>query len=204
MNDFTFGDRLALTRCPHCSVHSPNLVVRERTSSSDSEGKHIRYWKFYACGTCGGIVVASADKNEPSAAVIEIFPRPKQEADISVPKRVRHFLDEATETTHAPYASIMASAAAIEAMLFEKGYREGTLFERIDQALKDKLITQDMARWAKILPLDSINRRYADTGPELPQQDDAGVCLHFAQSLALMMFTLPMQMGKDKHEIVKN
>lgn len=202
MSDYVFGERLALTRCPHCSVHSPNLVVRERTCTSDSEGKNNRYWKMYACGSCGGVVVASADKNEQTAKVVEYFPKAKDDTDISVPKRVRHFLTEAAETTHAPYASIMSSAAAIEAMLAHHGYTEGPLMDRIDLALIDNLITRDIARWAKILPLETINQRYSDTGPDLPQLDDAGVCLQFAQSLALMMFTIPMRMGKDQHELM--
>jgi len=204
MNEQLFGERLALVRCPHCSVHSPNLVVRERTNTQDSEGKRQRYWKFYACATCGGIVVASADKNEVSAPITAIFPRPKDDSDETVPMRVKHFLAEAIECVHAPYASIMASAAAVEAMLAEKEYGgDLPMFDRIDQAISDGLISPDMGKWAHRLPFDSMHQRYNDEGPSLPVQDDAQQCLEFAQTLALVLFTVPSRVEQGKLQALR-
>lgn len=42
----------------------------------------------------------------------------------------------------------MLAASAVDAMLKEKGLRQGSLFSRIDEAAQQHLITEEMKRWA--------------------------------------------------------
>ena len=73
-------------------------------------------------------------------------------------------------------------------MLKVKGYREGSLYNRIDKASEDNLITQDMARWANEIRIDANDQRHADESADLPTQEQASRVIEFASALA--QFTL--------------
>ncbi len=57
----------------------------------------------------------------------------------------------------------MLAASSIDAMLKEKGYKVGGLYDRIKQAAKDHLITDEMAAWAHDVRLDA-NDQHTLTG----------------------------------------
>ena len=42
----------------------------------------------------------------------------------------------------------MLCASAVDAMLKEKGHQDGTLNQRINKAVEDHLLTQEMGDWA--------------------------------------------------------
>jgi hypothetical protein len=44
----------------------------------------------------------------------------------------------------------MLCASAVDAMLKEKGYEEGTLNQRIDKAVEDHLLTKEMGTWGDL------------------------------------------------------
>ena len=49
----------------------------------------------------------------------------------------------------------MLAASAVDSMLKEKGYKDGSLYKRIEQAAGDHLITAEMASWAHEVRLDA-------------------------------------------------
>jgi len=93
----------------------------------------------------------------------------------------------------------MLAASSVDSMLKLKGYMEGSLYERIEKAVADHLITQDMAKWAHEVRLDANDQRHADEAASLPSQDDAQRVIDFASALAAFMFVLPnrVQRGID-------
>jgi len=85
----------------------------------------------------------------------------------------------------------MLAASAVDAMLRIKGYVEGSLYARIENAAANHLITAEMARWAHDVRLDANDQRHADESASLPTADDAIRAIDFATALAEFMFVLP-------------
>ena len=125
-----------------------------------------------------------------TTVVIEMYPQ-LPEVDTTVPGRPREYLRQAQEGLGQPAASVMMSASAVDAMLKEKGLKEGSLFKRIAQAAANNLITPNMADWAHQIRLDANDQRHADEEAPLPEVEDAKLCLDFALALADVLFVLP-------------
>ncbi len=92
----------------------------------------------------------------------------------------------------------MLAASSIDAMLKEKGYKDGSLYDRIKQAAKDHLITEEMAVWAHDVRLDANDQRHADDQASLPDEEDASKCIEFAQALAEFLFALPARVERGR------
>ena len=90
----------------------------------------------------------------------------------------------------------MLSASSVDAMLKEKGYKEGSLYSRIDKAVSDGAITADMAVWAHEIRLDANDQRHADDNAGLPTQEDAERCIEFAKALGQFMFVIPRRVSR--------
>jgi hypothetical protein len=58
----------------------------------------------------------------------------------AVPGEAARYLKQALETKHAPDACVLMCAASIDAMLKEKGFKDGSLSKRLDEALAAQLI----------------------------------------------------------------
>ncbi len=85
-----------------------------------------------------------------------------------------------------------------------KGLREGSLYSRVDQAAKEHLLAEDMARWAHQVRLDANAQRHADENAPLPTPDDAKRCLDFALALAEVLFVLPARVTRGITETQKS
>lgn len=183
---------LDLSRCPHCNVDSPNLVIQDQCDTTDFRGGH-HYWRLYACKRCGGVVTAKATGWDQE--VIAIYP---SSLDVSedVPDRARSYLDQAINSLSAPAGAVMLAASAVDAMLKFKGLSAGSLYARIDQAVAQHLITNDMAKWAHEVRLDANDQRHADDGAPLPTQDQAQKCVDFAMALGQFLFVLPARVQR--------
>jgi len=184
---------LTLQRCPHCSVDSPNLIESTRFKTNSFDRVNPRTWAIYACRRCGGVITAWA--YEGSNEVKEYFPE-TIELDGSIPAKARTFLRQSIDSLHAPSGAIMLAASSIDAMLKEKGYKEGNLFSRINQAAKEHLITNGMAEWAHEIRLDANDERHADDDAELPDIADAQRTVDFAISLAHFLFVMPSRVDR--------
>jgi hypothetical protein len=189
----TLSQNLVISRCPHCSVAYPNLFKQHHLETYDHTGGNKRIWVIYTCGRCGGIVTAWASNHNQE--VKEYFPSSKLIKD-DVPERPRAFLQQALESLHAPAGAIMLAASAVDSMLKLKGYAEGSLYTRIEKAVKDHVITQGMATWAHDVRLDANDQRHADEAANLPTPEDAERVIDFATALAEILFVLPSRVQR--------
>lgn len=143
---------LDLGTCPHCSVAKPLLSIKTALETADHSNRYKRFWRIYVCSNCGGVVTAWADNWD--ALVAEYFPKSQAVQD-DLPDRAREFLQQAIDSLHAPSGAVMLSASSVDAMLKEKNYKKGSLYNRIDEAVKDGVITAQMADWAHQIRLDA-------------------------------------------------
>lgn len=184
----TLSQNLSLNRCPHCSVAKPNLFAVFWHETTNHHGVNRRSWGVYQCGNCGGLVSASAQSRQ--SKVIDYYPSDKQ-IDDDLPDKPRALLTQAQESLHAPAGSVMLAASAVDAMLKIMNLKDGSLYARIEEAVKKNILTADMAKWAHEVRLDANDQRHADEGAELPNQNDAARVLDFALALAEILFVLP-------------
>ena len=187
------SNQLEIDRCPHCGVNKPSLIVRGTVETTTHGGGNKRIWKFYPCSRCGGVVTAAA--RSQSGSIIEMYPTPK-DVDESIPARAKDYLSQAINTIHAPAGSVMLSASAVDAMLKEKNYKDGSLYDRINQAAKDNLITDDMAKWAHEIRLDANDQRHSNETATLPTEKDAQKSVDFAIAFAQFLFVLPSRVQR--------
>lgn len=185
--------QLQLPRCPHCNVNNPNLAWIHHCEAYDHSGQILRRWGIYKCANCGYLVTAWAINFGEEA--IQVFPEP-QFLDELIPERPRTYLHQAIESLHSPAGAVMLAASSVDSMLKMKGYKENSLYSRIEQAAKDHLITVDMAKWAHDVRLDANDQRHADDNAPLPSVEDAKRCIDFAQALAQFIFVLPARVQR--------
>ena len=189
----TLSQNLVISRCPHCSVANPNLFKQHALQTHDHTGGNQRMWYIYTCGRCGGVVSAAAANHNQE--VKEYYPSSKSIKE-DIPERPRTFLQQALESLHAPAGAVMLAASAVDSMLKLKNYTEGSLYTRIQKAVDDHVITQDMATWAHEVRLDANDQRHADEAANLPAQQDAERVIDFATALAEILFVLPSRVQR--------
>lgn len=188
--------QLELARCPHCSVASPHLALAWNVTTTDHSGSQQRYWVVYRCASCGGLIL-TAGHGSGMGTVVEMYPLAPH-VDEAVPERAREYLNQALETLHAPAGAVMLTASAVDAMLKVKGYKNGSLNDRIRKAAADHLITDEMAAWAHDVRLDANEQRHADEQAPLSTQDDARRTVDFALALAEYLFVLPGRVKRGR------
>ena len=93
----------------------------------------------------------------------------------------------------------MLSTSCIDAMLTDKGFKEGRLYKRITKAAKDHLIDEGMVDWARAIRLESKNRRQTEED-KMPDEHDAREMIDFARILGEYLYILP---GKVKSGVEK-
>lgn len=184
---------LILDRCPHCSVANPNLSRKHVLETKDHASQNRRLWGFYGCGRCGGIVTASAPEDQQE--VIEIFPDSRKVSD-DIPERARSYLEQAIASIHAPSGAVMLCASSVDAMLKHKKYSSGSLYQRIEKAVGDNLITSEMAKWAHDVRLDANDERHADEAAIMPTEEDANRTIDFVAAFAEYLFVLPAKVKR--------
>jgi len=180
---------LQLEHCPYCAIARPQLArITER--ENNRRGGHRR-WGVYECLGCGGLIVAAARAGDPAHGIIECYPDVPHDLPDTIPTRPREYLRQARDLLAQPAGSVMLSASAVDAMLEEKGLKDGRVYERIHDAVAQHLISEDMAQWAHQVTLDPNDPRYVDGRASMPSLEDAQRCLGFALTLADVLFVLP-------------
>jgi hypothetical protein len=198
VSDFQNVGSLLLDRCPHCGRSYPSLLKKHQLTTEDHSSNYHRYWGIFVCTTCGGPVIAGTIATKPSGRAIgllSVFPRQEDLPD-DIPETPRRYLDQAINAIHAPDAAVMVAASSVDAMLKEKGLTRGSLYERIDKAVTDHLLTEDMGRWAHQVRLDANEPRHADAQSPHHTVESAKQAIQFAQSLAEILFVLPARVTK--------
>jgi hypothetical protein len=100
-------------------------------------------------------------------------------------------LQQAIDCIHSPSVCIMAAASAVDAMLKERNYCAGGLYARIEQAVADHLLTEEMGQWAHNIRLDANDARHADFDVAMAEKRDAERAIEFAKALSQVLFVLP-------------
>ncbi|KFB10504.1 hypothetical protein EL18_01539 [Nitratireductor basaltis] len=183
---------LRVGRCPHCSVASPNLnLLWHDTWQRVNESR----WASFRCATCGGVVTTLMRYNGSTLELHKLWPDTKS-AHEDIPDPARTFLQQAYETLHAPDAAAVMAGSAVDAMLKVHGYVEGSLYKRIDEALKDNVLTSGMAQWAHTVRLGSNRPRHADEKKPHVSPDEAKHSVDFAEALGNFLFVLTARIDR--------
>lgn len=85
----------------------------------------------------------------------------------------------------------MLANSAVDAMLKQRGLKEGSVYKRLGQAVTQGLITNEMREWADKIRIESNNPRHADESAEPVTVEQAKLVVEFAKSLADILFVLP-------------
>jgi hypothetical protein len=190
------GNQLELDRCPHCSIAKPRVPIQWRGTSNTHSGRNPRVWHVYCCDSCGGMLLTSAP-NGQDADISKMWPSPFAVSEL-LRQRARDFLTQGVASVHAPAGAVMLTASAVDAMLKDKGLKDGSLSARIDTAAKAHLITHEMAAWAHEIRLDANDQRHADEGAALPTTADAEKVIEFANALAQFLYVLPARVERGR------
>ncbi|WP_225248311.1 DUF4145 domain-containing protein [Mesorhizobium sp. J8] len=124
-----------------------------------------------------------------------IFPAAKI-AHEDIPDPARKFLQQAYETLHAPDAAAVMAGSAVDAMLKAHKLVDGSLYSRIDDALKQNLLTDGMAKWAHSVRLGSNRPRHADEKRPHVSADEARQSVEFAEALGNFLFVLTAKIDR--------
>lgn len=186
---------LDLDRCPHGNVDKPTLIMKAQINTTAIVGGDKRFWGFYGCARCGGVVTAWS-KTE-SGSVIRMFPAPI-DVDDAIPETAGEYLRQAIRSQSSPAGAVMLTASSVDAMLKAKNYKEGNLYPRINQAKEDHLITEEMATWAHEVRLEANDPRHADEEKPLPTPGDAARAIEFTQAFAQFLFVLPARVTRGR------
>lgn len=203
------GETLTLPHCPHCQLRKPTLELQHQftTTAPTLSGDVSKLWGCFVCTSCKDAVLAVTPYRPRQGENLNLKVTPRRATKIypslaneewPLPDKVSTLLQEASETTHAPNACIMVCASAVDAMLKENDYRDGSLFERIGQAESNGLITRSMAEWAHEVRLDANDRRHVDESAAAPTLDLAKQTLEFARALAMYLFVLPDRVSRGR------
>lgn len=195
---FSLINYLDVPRCPHCGIARPHLPQAIKPFNIKGTGGD-RWWSVYVCSVCGGAVVAASSYRQ-DGPVTEYYPRGRGPFSTTIPERARDYLLQARESLAQPAASIMVCASAVDALLKDKGFKEGNLHDRINKAATNHLITPDMAKWAHQVRLDANEQRHADENVPMPTQQDAERSLGFAAALAEVLYVIPARVTKGIEE----
>jgi hypothetical protein len=84
----------------------------------------------------------------------------------------------------------MVAGSAVDAMLKELGYVEGSLYTRIDKAVDEHKLTQGMGDWAHEVRLGSNRPRHADKDRPHASPKEAEQSVEFAEALGYFLFVL--------------
>lgn len=143
------------------------------------------------------MAVGNATQPPANSWIVKIWPEPRSVSD-AIPQRAQTYMKQALASRHAPAGAIMLTASAIDSMLKDKGYKDGNLNARIDQAATNHLITEEMAAWAHEIRLDANDQRHADEDAPLPSDRDAEKVYEFANALAQFLYALPALVSRGR------
>lgn len=125
----------------------------------------------------------------------EVWPTPSDFSN-DIPAEPLDILQQAAGCLNQPRASVVTSAAAVDSLLKGRGLIEGSLWDRINKAVTQHLLTPEMAQWAHDVRLDANDQRHADAKATPPTIDDAKRCLEFAKAIAEILYVLPAKVTR--------
>jgi hypothetical protein len=88
------------------------------------------------------------------------------------------------------------AGSAVDAMLKRLGYEKGHVYDRIDAAVRDHKLTENMGKWAHEVRLGSNRPRHADKENPHVSDRQAKQSVDFAEALAFFLFVLTKQIER--------
>lgn len=128
-----------------------------------------------------------------------IYPDAKS-ANVDLPSIARKFLQQAYETLHAPDAAAVMAGSAVDAMLKELNYRDGSVYARIEKAVQDNILTAGMGEWAHSVRLGANRPRHADEERPHVTAEEAKQSVEFAEALGQFLFVLKARIERGISE----
>lgn len=206
-----------LSRCPQCGTAKPTLVLQHVVYKNALSTGHENWaaWAVYQCTSCLDVVCFETilphykELSQLQLQMIQrryngwnILPGFGTEALQDWPDTAKNFMQQAVESGSAPDGAVMLAGSAVDAMLKAKGLEKGTVYERINKAVVDGLLTEAMGEWAHAVRLASNNPRHADLNSPHATSAQAEASMEFAKALGQFLFALPakVQRGKDAAE----
>lgn len=203
------GTVYGLERCPQCGVASP-LITTVSEPSKHYKDSFDQTWYYFTClcSKCKRHILfygfsftsSRSDEKLRKITVADIYPGLQRAAD-EIPERAKKFLQQAFESRHAPDGALMLAASSIDSMLKDKGYKQGSLYNRIEKSTEDGLLTAQMRDWAHEIRLSANEPRHADDEFDGATEKDAEQAIEFARALAEYLYVLPARVQKWKAEV---
>ncbi len=198
MEDIIIG----MARCPQCGTANPTLQREWRSDCIIPRGE-MTYginWGVYKCTTCRKFVLTQSIRGNGHTIDVERTYPPTTTVEAAMPERAAKYLIQAIESSHAPDGAVMLAGSSVDAMLKAKGLTEGSLYSRIDQAVKDHLLTVEMGDWAHEVRLGSNRPRHADDDDPHVTPAEAAQSIEFVKTLGHILFVLPERIknGREK------
>ncbi|MBE1527413.1 hypothetical protein GGC65_001869 [Sphingopyxis sp. OAS728] len=210
MNDPVLMDQIVydVDRCPHCGVASPLLSISMKPQRHYRDSNADTWWHFaIECSRCHrhALCYGSTAYGEtpdiggtPTLVRIrDIYPS-VETASEQLPEKPKKFFQQALESRHAPDGALMLAASAIDSMLKDKGYKDGSLFSRIELASNDGLLTKEMRDWAHEIRLSANEPRHADDDYDGATVQDVDQIIEFVKALTEYLYVLPSKVSKWK------
>lgn len=181
-------------RCPHCGIAHPDIyfIHAPQEPLRRGDGGQVARWGMYGCSTCGSAILAEGNPAEGSInnpQVIRYIPEAKQ-AHGDLPDSAMRYLDQAMQSLQSPDAAAVMAGSAVDAMLKQIGYEKGSVYSRIDEALKQNRITEGMAEWAHSVRLGANRPRHVDKDAPHVSMSEAAQSVEFAEALGNFLFVL--------------
>jgi Domain of unknown function (DUF4145) len=196
-----------LDQCPQCGVANPLITAVEAPKLHHKDEWDNRWWHFTAeCSKCRLHILFyghtnendMATRTEPRIVYVEkSFPDSRRAAN-ELPDRSKAYLQQALGSLHAPDGAVMLAASSVDSMLKDRGYKQGSLYSRIEKAHADGLLTAEMRDWAHEIRLSANEPRHADDDFAGATAADATQVIEFAEALGEYLFVLPMRVEKWK------
>lgn len=203
---------IAIERCPHCQAFKPTLnLMYQWVDARSSVNNHGPGWLIYRCSACFNAVTFKTPKwqafpgmdparthlHQTSCVATEMIP--SGQIDLAgLPSRAERYLSQAIGSITAPDGAVMLAGSAVDAMLKEKGYDKGNVYDRIRKAVDDHILTADMAEWAHAVRLEANKPRHADLDDPHASEEEAKQSIEFVKALGDFLFVLPARVEAGK------
>jgi len=179
--------------CPHCGVARPEMKRLWKSECiMPRGGSHYGHnWATYSCNTCKNVVLAQSSLgNQGTLDLLALYPC-VETVDKELPDKAKTYLQQAIASLHAPDGASMLAGSAVDAMLKAKGLESGSVYSRIDEAVKQSILTREMGDWAHEVRLGSNRPRHADKEDPHVTHDEAKQSIEFTKTLGVVLFVLP-------------
>jgi hypothetical protein len=205
-----------LAICPFCYAKNPGLHLIHLTDIElslpqarllgDQVAEGACQWALYSCTSCLlciSVCIAQAWGATGRLRTVLAFPTivSSHSRLKDTPSSARDYLLEAERIRRdSPRSSILATATAIDHMLKHRGYKTGSLYERINAAVAAQEFPKSIGDWAHEVRLDANDIRHADehTDPSYYSAQRADLLWRLAATISDVWFGIPAEIARGR------